>query len=102
LNFAGNTGPTGPGGVTGYTGPIGIIGFVGPTGPTGPTGINLPALPSGSSLFPGSTGGAGAVPQLWIAAGVTQTAGFAWYNVNATGITGGSQGMFSYAQFKVS
>src|ERR1039458_2910818 len=50
LNFAGNTGPTGPSGITGYAGTTGIIGFVGPTGPTGPTGINLPALPSGSSM----------------------------------------------------
>jgi hypothetical protein len=102
LNFAGNTGPTGPSGVTGPVGTIGIMGFVGPTGPTGPTGIELPNLPYGSALFPGSTGGAGYPPDLWIAPGVTQAHGFAWFNVNATGITGGSQGMNSYAQFTVS
>jgi hypothetical protein len=90
VSVTGNTGPTGPAGITGPTGTVGPQGFVGPTGPTGPTGINLP------NLATGQTG------QLWIAPGTTQTHLFAWFNSNATGVTGGSQGINSYAQFVVS
>jgi hypothetical protein len=39
---------------------------------------------------------------LWIAPGTTQAHTYAWFNANATGVTGGSQGTFSYTQFVVS
>ena len=92
----GNSGLQGP---SGPTGPTGSRGFVGNTGATGPTGINLPFLPP--SFLP-ATGPNGPQPQLWIAPGTTQAHGFAWFNQNATGITGGSMGTNAYLGFVLS
>jgi hypothetical protein len=75
---------------------VGIIGFMGTTGPTGPTGINLPFMAIGGT-YATSTGPNGTpvmycIPP-WSNPGNT---GQIFVNVNATGVTGGSDGSNQY------